>query len=167
MAPSEWTPRAVPGKSEYSVLIGCGGAGDLAGGAPYAVDLRDDERLRIAGAVFVGPAGAAVPDRGAGHGGDLGVPVRVERGGAGDLTGGVPLALHLAGHEHLSAAGVIFVGPAGAAVPSSGARHRPDLRERESVQGPEARHLLPPAPLAVYLADDQRIQADKGIREHV
>src|SRR6516164_3421731 len=103
-----------------------GGAGDLLGLALGAAGLSDHERLAGAAAVVVGPAGAAVPGRGARHRVDRSVSARVEGGGAGDLLRLAPSTVGLGDDERLAVACAVGVGPAGAAVPGRGARHRGD-----------------------------------------
>src|SRR5215472_12707788 len=57
--------------------------------------LVDHERLGVAGAVAVGPAGGAVARRAARHRGDGGIPARVQGGQAGYLDRRAPGAVRL------------------------------------------------------------------------
>ncbi len=113
---------------------------------------------RLAGAVCVVPARAAVARRGARHRGDASEPAPVEGRGAGHLDGGVPGAVDLADHERLGAAGAVCVVPARAAVARRGARHRGDVSEPAPVEGRGAGHLDGGVPGAVHLADHERLE---------
>src|SRR5262249_29132339 len=98
-------------------------SGDLRGLLPGPVHLADHERLDIEGSVEVGPAGAAVARRPARHRGGVGDPGWVEGAQPGALLCCPPGALALGDHDRLLVAGLIEVGPAGAAVARRPARH--------------------------------------------
>src|ERR1022692_192178 len=99
------------------------GTGNLLRWPPDAPCLPDDERLEVAGGIYVVPAGAAVARPRARHQGDLGEPALVQRRSTRDLPRWPPDALHLPGDERLLVAGDVCVEPAGTAVARPRARH--------------------------------------------
>src|SRR5690349_11135917 len=139
-----------------TALVEGGGAGHLDGGTPGGVHLAGDERLRVAGAVGVPPGGGAVARRRARHRTGRRVTALVEGGGARDLDGLLPDAVHLAGHERLLVARAVGVLPGGAAVARRRARHRVDPRATALVEGGGAGHLDGRMPDAVHLSGHER-----------
>src|SRR5258708_11283933 len=128
-----------------------GHAGNPDGVMPGTVHLADDERVVKRRAVHVPPAGAAVARRTARHRADLRIVALVEGGGAGNLDGVMPGAVHLTDDHQLFVAGAVDVPPAGAAVARRTARHRADLR-LALVEGSGAGNLDGFTPDTVHLA---------------
>ena len=112
--------------------------------------------MAVVGAVQVPAAGRAVPRARARHRADLGVPSGVQLGGAGDLDGGAPPAVPLAGHEHQAVAVAVLVTATRCTVPGARARHRGDPGLR-GVQAGGAQHVDGGGPPGVPLVRHERL----------
>src|SRR6185437_6153838 len=97
--------------------------------------LSDHERLLVAVAVNVAPAGGAAACRSARHRQSFSVPSLVQGTGTGDLDGFPRRALTLSRHEGLGFAVAVAVVPADGAAACRTARHRVSPGQAALVQG--------------------------------